>query len=126
MLKKEDLMIGSWVKIPKLVYYNSEDDFDNGYTQIKELRTYDLDTYSLKEISYEEIEPIPLTDAIIDKIGLGKDGLKFMYFLGTDYPSYIGYSNGFEYCFPTPRYVHELQMALKICKFNINIKKGLL
>jgi hypothetical protein len=125
MLKREDLMIGSWVKIPELEYYNSEDDFDNGYTQVKSLGTYDLDTYSLKEISYEEIEPIPLTDAIIDKIGLGKDnenGIEFRYFLGTDYPAYIKLSNGFEYCFPTPKYVHELQMALVVCKFNINIE----
>lgn len=125
MIKKEELMIGSWVKIPELEYYNSEDDFSSGYTQIKSLGIYDLDTYSLKEISYKEIEPIPLTDAIIDKIGLGKDsenGIEFKYFLGTDYPAYIKLGNGFEYCFPTPNYVHELQMALVICKFNINIE----
>ena len=125
MIKKENLMIGSWVKIPELEYYNSEDDFSSGYTQIKSLGIYDLDTYSLKEISYKEIEPIPLTDAIIDKIGLGKDnenGIEFRYFLGTDYPAYIKLSNGFEYCFPTPKYVHELQMALVVCKFNINIE----
>lgn len=56
--------------------------------------------------------PIPLTDAIIDKIGLGKDnenGIEFRYYLGTDYPAYIKLNNGFEYCFPTPKYVHELQ-----------------
>ena len=74
MIKKEELRLGNWVKIPKNAYYYDEEDFDEGYTQVTSLSSYELNTYSLKEISYDEIEGIPLTGEILEKIGFQKDG----------------------------------------------------
>lgn len=118
MIPKEELMIGSWVRIPEL----EDGDFNNGYTKIKQLGNCDLDTWALSEIGYDEIEPIPLTQELLEKIGLGyKNDYGFKCFPETDYPGYIKGDSGFEYCFPTPKYVHQLQMILVSCKIKLNI-----
>lgn len=118
MIPKEELMIGSWVKIPEL----EDGDFNNGYTKIKQLGNCDLDTWALSEIGYDEIEPIPLTQELLEKIGLGyKNDYGFKCFPGTDFPGYIKGVSGFEYCFPTPKYIHQLQMILVGYKINLNI-----
>lgn len=70
---KQTFEIGSWIKHPSLEYYYDEDDYSNGYAQITSLSTSELNTTSLKEIGYSEIEPIPLTGKILEKLGFKKD-----------------------------------------------------
>lgn len=60
-------MIGDWVHCAKLDYA-PENYVAN--MQVKQLYVADLDTYSFKELKYEEIEPIPLTTEILEKMGL--------------------------------------------------------
>ena len=71
---KQTFGIGSWIKHPELEYYYDEDDYNNGYAQITSLSTSELNTTSLKEIDYNEIEPILLTGQILEKLGFKRDG----------------------------------------------------
>lgn len=73
-MNKEELQLGNWIKIPQCEYYHDEDDFDRGYAEITSLNQYELNTTSLKEISYDEVEGIPLTEELLIKIGFKKDG----------------------------------------------------
>ena len=66
--------IGSWIKHPELEYYCDEDDFSNGYAQITSMSRDELNTTSLKEISYDKVEPIQLTSEFLEKLGFKKDG----------------------------------------------------
>lgn len=66
--------IGSWIKHPVLEYYNDEKDYSDGYAQITSMSRDELNTTSLKEISYDEVEPIRLTSEFLEKIGFKKDG----------------------------------------------------
>lgn len=59
-------MIGDWVQVPCLID-NTEN--YNAWCQIKQLRDGDLDVIGFKELSYDELEPIPLTPEILEKIG---------------------------------------------------------
>lgn len=69
-MTKENLFLGAWVCIPSLAYDNGPNDRDPGYVQITQLDDYELWTTGLNEISYDEIEPIPLTPEILDKLGM--------------------------------------------------------
>ena len=42
-MKKTELSIRDFVKVPELVYDNGLEDFDNGMHQIRRLGDYDLD-----------------------------------------------------------------------------------
>ena len=55
MMKKEELRLGNWVKIPAIAYYYDKDDFSEGHARITSLRRDELNTDSLKEISYDFI-----------------------------------------------------------------------
>ena len=76
-MKKTELSIGDWVKVPELVYDNGLEDFSNGMYQIRRLGDYDLDVCVYKELgyteykklSYFEVEPIMITKAILEKLG---------------------------------------------------------
>ena len=76
-MKKTELSIGDWVKVPELVYDNGLEDFSNGMYQIRRLGEYDLDVCVYKELgyteykklSYSEVEPIMITKAILEKLG---------------------------------------------------------
>ena len=76
-MKKTELSIGDWVKVPELVYDNGLEDFSNGMYQIRRLGDYDLDVCVYKELgyteykklSYSEVEPIMITKAILEKLG---------------------------------------------------------
>ena len=68
-MKKTELSIGDWVKIPELVYDNGSEDFNNGICKIRQLRCTDLDVYAYEDLKYSEIEPILITNAILTKIG---------------------------------------------------------
>ena len=68
-MKAKDLMIGDWVQAPCLID-NTEN--YNAWCQIKQLRDCDLDVVGFKELSYDEIEPIPITPEILEKNGFEK------------------------------------------------------
>ena len=68
-MKKTELSIRDFVKVPELVYDNGLEDFDNGIHQVRRLRDDDLDVYAFKELSYSEVEPIMITKAILEKLG---------------------------------------------------------
>lgn len=68
-MKKTELSIGDWVKVPELVYDNGSEDFNNGICKIRQLRCTDLDVYAYEELSYSEVEPIMITKAILEKLG---------------------------------------------------------
>jgi hypothetical protein len=126
-MKARDLMIGDWVQVPCLID-NTEN--YNAWCQIKQLRDGDLDVIGFKELSYDEIEPIPITPEILEK-----NGFKYM----TD----LWYTQTKEMkpiqivfketnvitlsinCTPVPinlKYVHQLQHALRL----YGIKKDIL
>ena len=73
-MRKEDLQLGNWIKIPSIEYFNDEEDYDPGYAEVTSLRKYELDTTSLTEIGYDEIVGIPITEETLEKIGFKKDG----------------------------------------------------
>lgn len=76
-MKKTELSIRDFVKVPELVYDNGLEDFSNGMYQIRRLGDYDLDVCVYKELgyteykklSYSEVEPIMITKAILEKLG---------------------------------------------------------
>lgn len=74
MMNKEELRLGDWVCVPALVYDAGDGDFSNGYEKITKLEEYEVWTTGLKEIGYDEIEPIPLTAEILEKNGWEKGG----------------------------------------------------
>ena len=119
MLTGKEIMIGDWVQVPCLID-NTEN--YNAWCQIKQLRDGDLDVIGFKELSYDEIEPIPITPEILEK-----NGFKYM----TD----LWYTQTKEMkpiqivfkktsvitlsinCTPVPinlKYVHQLQHALRL------------
>lgn len=134
-MKPTDLMIRDWVHVPKLV---DTVENDNGNMQIKQLRMADLDCYSFKELTYDEIEPIPLTPEILEKNGfiLEYNGYNYYENLDNTETNYLCVSfrtnkqpRKIEFEFTnkifgkikTIQYVHEFQHLLKLCKINKEI-----
>lgn len=70
MIPKEELFLGAWVCIPSLIYDYGDGDSCNGYFQVTKLDDYELWTTGLNEIDYSEVDPIPLTPELLDKLGL--------------------------------------------------------
>jgi len=70
MIPKEELFLGAWVCVPELIYDNGPDDYNLGYVQITKLEDDEVWTTGLTEIDYSEIDPIPLTPELLDKLGL--------------------------------------------------------
>ena len=68
-MKKTELSIGDWVKVPELVYDNGQEDFSNGMYQVQRLGDYDLDICAYEELGYTEVEPVMITKAILEKFG---------------------------------------------------------
>lgn len=126
----KSLMIGDWVQVPCLID-NTEN--YNAWCQIKQLRDGDLDVIGFKELSYDELESIPLTPEILEKIGFVKSmqvsdtepydvdeegNMHFSYnevFWGWWQPNNI-------FCIPAGglgwldiKYVHQLQHILRLC-----------
>ena len=123
-MKPTELMIMDWVHCTKLDYA-PENYVAN--MQVKQLYVADLDTYSFKELKYEEIEPIPLTPEILEKNGF--------VFLCQDYSAYylnkleirereLTAEGLYEYdleiggVWVLIHYVHELQHILRLCGLN--------
>lgn len=70
MIPKEELFLGAWVCVPDLIYDYGPDDYNLGYVQITKLEDDEVWTTGLNEIDYSEIDPIPLTPELLDKLGL--------------------------------------------------------
>lgn len=68
-MNKSELSIGDWVKVPKLVYDCGLEDFDNGMRKVRRLRYLDLDVYAYEELDYSEVEPILITNVILNALG---------------------------------------------------------
>ena len=68
-MNKSELSIGDWVKVPKLVYDCGLEDFDNGMCKVRRLRYLDLDVYAYEELDYSEVEPILITNVILNALG---------------------------------------------------------
>ena len=131
-MEAKDLMIGDWVQVPCLID-NTEN--YNAWCQIKQLRDCDLDVIGFKELSYDEICPIPLTPEILEKNGFTKsapppgiharchnlDNKEEKYHLTiANYNKYkrllLNVDSVDSECFNIRcDYVHELQHALRIC-----------
>lgn len=136
-MKAEDLMIGDWVKY---IMVTHDDEFvdnliiDKGQSTTKHI--IKIDTVadsgvffkskfdeSFIFVSIKDLEPIPLTEEILEKNGFEKDR-DYGYFIGQSNSGYYIYFNNnhlfiqagydaieFAWC----EYVHELQHALKMC-----------
>lgn len=98
MIKKEELKLGNWVKIPELEYYNDEEDFSCGFARITKLEEFELNTDSLKEINYNEVECIPLSEELLLKLNFRKEeklnnpGINEYYYDTRDFSIYINLS----------------------------------
>ena len=70
-MKKTELSISDWVRVPELMRScdNDHDDSFNGIFEVKRLGDYDLDVCSFDELSYYEIEPVMITKEILEKFG---------------------------------------------------------
>lgn len=122
-MKATYLMIGDWVHCAKLDYA-PENYVAN--MQVKQLHIADLDTYSFKELKYEEIEPIPLTSEILEKNGFNKvidrckidtyhDRKNCVNIIMFSTPVVTILQESFVINKLKIQYVHELQHALKLC-----------
>lgn len=73
-MRIEELFVGAYVKLPELEYYYDEEDFGTGFSKVKALSRYELDTDSLSEIGYDRVTGIELTEDILLSLGFKKDG----------------------------------------------------
>ena len=128
-MKAEDLMIGDWVSITE------PDDF-HGYTGKVRITNaevnyimVDIPDMHLHDVFIEDLQPIPLTEEILEKNGFGfldtsnneiksvwtgwwiLDGLELGCFSNLKFPVYFNISD----VNVKVNYVHELQHALKLC-----------
>ena len=128
MLRAEDLMIGDWVKTvcPK----------EESYQRVSDIHfssyPYIITAGSEEKWFLVEVEPIPLTQEILEK-NLKEFilGLNCMYELGGPYCISLEQENCWVFGLATKvarypmvkiRYVHELQHALRLCGINLEIK----
>ena len=137
-MKVNELMIGDWVQVPCLID-NTEN--YNAWCQIRQLRDGDLDVIGFKELSYDEICPIPLTPEILEKngfiikkkwaqIGNFGDNPLIMWHFEDDaflhdfkHELEIHQNDTGKVHIRIPcEYVHELQHALRLCRIDKTIE----
>lgn len=122
-MKAKELMIGDWIMINPISYYQVE----QIRMEFGELRIYPKDTEVF--VTENEIMPIPLTPEILEKNGFEKwdDG----------WCTYDQENTGIEVAWvgtilkiggecgnlelPAVMYIHELQHALRLCKIEKEI-----
>lgn len=129
-MKVEELMINDWVSI-------NDSNFQVKVIKKKGvIKLYDNTEWGEHEIDFntdyleEFLQPIPLTEEILEKNGFEKD-IDYGYFIGQSNSGYYIYFNNnhlsiqagydaieFAWC----EYVHELQHALKLCGIIKSIK----
>ena len=139
-MNAKDLMVGDWVRniygvkgwVFDIRYY--KDGFGERYV-IKLAYDDKGESYACPEMDL--IEPIPLTPEILEKNGFEKN--KFVkcfseYVLKKGESEIIVARGEIEemwirrtlaeraYCLPYPKYVHELQHALRLCGIDLDIK----
>ena len=78
IIKKHDyfgspLFLNAEIKHPGLEYFNDGDDCCRGFANITKLSRDELNTTSLKEINYSEIQPIKLTEDLLKDLGFKED-----------------------------------------------------
>ena len=132
-MKPNELMVGDWVHCAKLDYA-PENYVAN--MQINQLYVADLDTYSFKELKYDEIEPVPLTGEILKRNGfrnnkLSHDEGDWYYNVNLEevkgglWINVVSSRNVLhgrkEFC-GLINYVHELQHAMKLCGIEKDIE----
>lgn len=123
-------MIGDWVQVPSLI--DNVEHYD-AWCQVRQLRDCDLDVIGFKELTYNEIIPIPLTPEILEKNGFEvdercKNMLKWHWSVIDDCISYdkstgmvrIFYPSGLVFV-KILEFVHELQHALRLCNIDKKI-----
>ena len=90
-----------------------------------------VDCEAWDELHMDEIEPIPLTPEILEKIGFkeynGLYGLDIAYgvFVNADFKveePFVSIHNTCYRAIPICRYLHQLQHALRLCGIEITIK----
>ena len=92
IIKKQDylgssLFLNAEIKHPGLEYFSDEDDYCRGFANITKLSRDELNTTSLKEINYSEIQPIKLTEDLLKDLGFKEDSytnLSFGYYFEDD------------------------------------------
>lgn len=67
------LFIKAEIKHPGLEYFSDEGDYCRGFADITKLSRDELNTTSLKEINYSEIQPIKLTEDLLKDLGFKED-----------------------------------------------------
>ena len=78
VIKKQDyhgspLFLNAEIKHPGLEYFSDEDDYCRGFANITKLSRDELNTTSLKEVNYSEIQPIKLTEDLLKDLGFKED-----------------------------------------------------
>ena len=76
--KKQDhlgspLFLNAEIKHPELEYFSDADDYCRGFANITKLSGDELNTTSLKEVNYSEIQPIKLTEDLLKDLGFKED-----------------------------------------------------
>lgn len=81
------LFLNAEIKHPELEYFNDEEDYCRGFANITKLSRDELNTTSLKEINYSEIQPIILTEGLLKDLGFKEDSytnLSYGYYFEDD------------------------------------------
>ena len=129
-MKANEIMIGDWVKFDEDICSVDEVRLD-GAVVLTSMNT-DLTSVDGSQVEDEEIEPIPLTEGILEKNGFVKDKTQY----GEDF--YEFWSEDLEYCIylylygvyfflfdninMQIKYVHELQHILRLCNIDKEIE----
>lgn len=67
------LFLNAGIKHPELEYFKDEEDYCRGFANITKLSRDELNTTSLKEVNYSEIQPIKLTENLLKDLGFKED-----------------------------------------------------
>lgn len=122
-MNREDFMIGDWV-------YNTHNKQNE---QVEEVGSNCVMLAYNDLYAFDEIEPIPLTDAILKANGFNREGGASYWHEGDRYACILHWSKDKKQLFigspcddcmvkMNVRYVHELQHALRLCGIKIKIE----
>ncbi len=126
----EELMIGDWVQIVP-----DAPVMPNEYHRIDWIRTGETGLDNRKIVTYPYLQPIPLTPEILEKNGFVKsERFEVWKIINDEYELRItpwrfsvifldeDGSDKEEFSAPRPKYVHELQHALRLCRIDKDIE----
>lgn len=124
MIEKTDLMLGDYVQVLPDVMLQSISHL--GYSTITSLGQYTLDTKDFIELKYDEINPIPMSEKILELNGYHVVTIAKRKFWTDD--ELMFEVIGKLICINTPLgklvipYVHRFQHLLNACGLDTNIK----